>query len=136
MEEMHRLNCESLEISRHSYTNDDIRQLILNWKENKSRLEYFRLGLDDINLYEVLEGIETQPSGYKDYFGIERDCDGLMAAIGYTEATPYPNDGCVEFRLKKNCLEIKPMEIVKFPLFSLPFLALKEVFKRMNPGDV
>ncbi|EFP06262.1 hypothetical protein CRE_06814 [Caenorhabditis remanei] len=137
MEEMHSLNCESLEISKHSYTNDDIRQLILNWKDNKTRLEYFQLGFDNINLYEVLEGIDTKPSGYKDYFGVERDCDGLMAAIGYTENTGAYGTTCgrVEFILKNNCPEEKPMEKVKFPLFSLPFLALREVFKEMNPAE-
>ncbi|KAF1759955.1 hypothetical protein GCK72_008200 [Caenorhabditis remanei] len=132
--DVNQFECDSLEISNNIFRSTDyLNKLFWNWKNNKTRLSYLRISFerDQYNLIRILEGIELEPSRYADCFEIKRDCDGLMAVIGFGRRF-------LEIKHKQNCKieDQKTITANKFPMFKLPLLALKEVFNEMNPAEI
>lgn len=96
-----KLDCISLEISYHEYTDDHINYLLKYWKSNSNRLEVLKIKNYDFDLYKILEGtgakkydsvrrdpyfeLNGEEIDCTEYMDIVRDSDGKVAAIGFEE---------------------------------------------------
>ncbi|KAF1760088.1 hypothetical protein GCK72_008334 [Caenorhabditis remanei] len=95
------LDCISIEITYHEYTDEHINYFLKHWKSTKTRLEVLKLKNYDFDLDKVLEGTDAalfddlrrnpyfelngEDIDCTEYMDIVRDCDGRVAAVGLEE---------------------------------------------------
>ncbi|EFP06285.1 hypothetical protein CRE_06813 [Caenorhabditis remanei] len=121
---LHHSNFKKLQITKHDYKSDEIRDGIFKWLGNGSkylRLEYRRT---DSDLYQFLRGISSEKNNILRF---QKFSKRRSVSVGY-------NGSYLEFTLKKE-KNYEKKKKTRFPLFRLPALPLREIFSAMNPAE-
>ena len=120
---LHHSKLKKLQITKHDYKSDEIRDGIFHWLGNGSkylRLEYRRT---DSDLYQFLRGISSEKNNSLSFQNYLRR---RSLSLGY-------NGSYLEFTLKKKRND--KMKKTRFPLFRLPAIPLRAIFSAMNPSE-